>query len=192
MKQDMKKLLMPLLGALLVCLGLGMQAKAQTMAGKKVLVVYLSRSGNTRAVAQKIQQATGADLFELQLAKPYPSDYQQLVAQFKAEVKSKRWPALKTKVENLAQYDVVFVGSPNWGSTIAPPVSTFLSTHNLKGKTIVPFMTHGGGGWGHSREDMKMLCPQSTFLEGLELSGRQATSAGASVDKWLRKLGFSR
>lgn len=189
----MKKIIIPFLVSLLAFFAWGTQGQvqAQSLKGKKVLVVYFSRSGNTRTVAQKIQKATGADLFELQLAKPYPTDYQQLVAQFKEEVKTKRWPALKARVANFAQYDVVFVGSPNWGSTIAPPVSSFLATHNLKGKTLIPFMTHGGGGWGHSRDDIKALCPQSTLLEGLALNGRQAASADASVQRWLQKLGVT-
>lgn len=176
--------------SVLLCLTVHMQA--QTMKGKKVLVVYFSRSGNTCAVAQKIQRLTGGDLFEIETAKPYPSDYQKLVAQFKEEVKSKRWPALKKKVANIARYDVVFVGSPNWGSTVAPPVSSFLVGHNLRNKTIIPFMTHGGGGWGHSREDIKALCPRSSFAEGLALNGRQAAGSDASVRRWLGKLGFGK
>lgn len=176
------------LGILFALFGIAMQA--QSMAGKKVLVAYFSRSGNTEVIAQKIQNLTGGDLFEIQLEKPYPSDYQQLVAQFKEEVANKRWPVLKENVKNMAQYDVVFVGSPNWGSTIAPPVSAFLTSHDLKGKTIIPFMTHGGGGWGNSRENMKALCPQSSFLEGFEINGRQAQGADTRVRKWLKDIGF--
>ena len=170
----------------------GVNAQTHSAKGKKALIVYYSWSGNTRAVAQKIQAATGADLFEIRLVKEYPTEYRQVIERFRQEKNSKKWPALKTKVNNLSQYDVIFIGSPNWGSSIAPPIFSFLRSHNLQGKKIIPFMTHGGGGWGQSREDMKALCPKSEFLEGLALKGDRATTADTSISRWLQKLGFTK
>lgn len=155
---------------------------------KKILVVYFSHSGNTRVMAEQIKKATGGDIFEIQPVKDYPKDYQSVVDQAKKEITSNYKPELKTKVKNIESYDVIFVGSPNWWSTIAPPVATFLSSYNLSGKTIVPFMTHGGGGMGHSVADIKKLCPKSTILEGLPVSGSSVKKSEDKVVKWLRDI----
>ncbi|MDP4270124.1 MAG: flavodoxin [Bacteroidota bacterium] len=162
---------------------------AQTsVSKKKILVAYFSHSGNTRFVANQIKNATGGDIFEIQSVKPYPQDYQTVVDQAKREINSNYKPALKTKISNIRQYDVIFIGSPNWWSTIAPPVATFLSSYNLEGKTIVPFMTHEGTRMGHSVLDIKKLCPKSTVLEGLSIRGGDVGRSRSDVEKWLRKL----
>ena len=180
-----------IIGILLLLFAQGANAQGQYAKGQKALIVYYSWSGNTRTVAQKIQAATGADLFEIRLVNEYPAEYRQVVERFRQEKNSRNWPALKEKVNNLGQYDVIFIGSPNWGRSIAPPVSSFLTSHDLQGKKIVPFMTHGGGGWGQSREDMKTLCPKSEFLEGLALNGDHAATADTSITRWLQRLGFT-
>jgi flavodoxin len=154
---------------------------------KKILVAYFSQTGNTRAGADQIRNATGGDIFEIQPVDPYTGDYQALVDQARKEIDSNYRPALKTTVEDIGSYDVIFVGSPNWWSTIAPPVAAFLTSYDLSGKTIAPFMTHGGGGLGHSVSDIKQLCPKSTVLEGLAINGSAAKTAQAQDDvtKWL-------
>ena len=154
----------------------------------KILVAYFSHSGNTRVLAQQIKEATGGDIFEIQPVKAYPSDYQTVVDQAKKEINSNYKPALKTKVNNIAAYNVIFIGSPNWWSTIAPPVATFLSGYNLEGKTIIPFMTHGGGRMGHSVADIKKLCPKSTVLEGFPVSGNAVNRSKSDVTDWLRRI----
>ena len=116
-------------------------ANAQT----RSLVVYFSHSGNTESVAQQIKSFTGADILEIIPEKAYPEDYQSVVDQAKAEINAGIKPAIKPCITDIARYDTVFIGSPCWWATIAPPVATFLSEHNLSGKTIVPFMTHEGG-----------------------------------------------
>jgi len=163
-----------------------MEVKSQTT--NKMLVVYFSHSGNTRVIAEEIKKATGADIFEIQPVNDYPEDYNTVVDQAKKEINANHRPVLKAKVKNIEQYDVIFIGSPNWWSTIAPPVATFLIDYNLEGKTIVPFMTHGGGLMGHSVSDIKKLCPKSTVLEGLPISGSYVRRAHDDVMKWLRAI----
>lgn len=86
------------------------------------------------------------------------------------------------------QYDIIFVGSPCWWATIAPPVATFLASSDLAGKTIVPFMTHEGSRMGHSEDDIRKLCPKSTVLKGLPIRGGSAASSESAVRKWLQEL----
>ena len=154
----------------------------------KMLVVYYSWSGNTREVARQIQKATGADLFEIVPATPYPGGYRAVVEQAKKEIKAGVHPELKTNLASVAEYDVIFVGSPNWWSTIAPPVATFLASHDLAGKTVAPFMTHGGGGQGHSVRDIQQLCPGAVVRKGLSVYGEAAGGSQKEVEDWVCKI----
>lgn len=156
--------------------------------GQKVLVTYFSHSGNTRTVAVEIAQATGADLFEIVPQKEYPTDYNSLLDVAKREINAGQHPALKNRVTEFDTYDIIFVGSPNWWSTVAPPVATFLTSYDFAGKTIVPFMTHGGGGFGHAIADLKKLCPDARFLDGLSIRDSSAEDCRPTIDKWLQKL----
>ena len=112
----------------------------------KILVAYYSYSGNTRFAAEQIQKNTGGTLFEIKPVKPYPADYNACVELAKREINAGVKPELAEKVKEFDKYDVIFVGTPNWWSTMAPPVLTFLSSYDFSGKTIIPFVTHGGGG----------------------------------------------
>ena len=154
----------------------------------KMLVAYYSWSGNTREVARQIQKATGADLFEIVPATAYPDGYRAVVAQAKKEIQAGFHPELKTNLDSVADYDVVFVGSPNWWSTIAPPAATFLASHDWSGKTIAPFMTHGGGGLGHGVRDVRQLCPAAAVREGLSIYGDEAGQAQKEVEDWACKI----
>lgn len=156
---------------------------------KKALVVYYSYTGNTRALAEQIRQSVDGDIVEIQPATPYSTDYDTVVNQGKKEVESGYKPPLKRKVDNLASYDVVFVGTPIWWYTIAPPVATFLAESELAGKTIIPFCTHGGYGAGHSLEDIKKLAPKSQVLDELVLSGSSKYEQ-KEILAWLSKVGF--
>lgn len=169
----------------------GLHVQAQQTSGK-ALIVYYSYSGNTRVIAQQIRQATGGDIFEIQPVNDYPKEYKAVVDQAKKEVNENYKPALKTKVENMEHYDVIFVGSPCWWYTIAPPVATFLSSYDFTGKTIVPFMTHEGSRMGHSEADIKKLCEGAVVLEGLPVRGGRVKEAGNEVNQWLKKLGINK
>ncbi len=172
---------------IITILATNMISQAQT-ASKKMLVVYFSHSGNTRIIAEQIKNATGADIFEIQPVKDYPKDYKAVVDQAKKEINASFRPELKTKINNIESYDVIFVGSPNWWSTIAPPVATFLSSFNLSEKTIVPFITHEGSRMGRSVSDIKNLCPKSTVLDGLPIRGSSVKDAKSEVIKWLHEI----
>jgi flavodoxin len=155
---------------------------------KKILVAYFSYSGNTREIASQIHKSVGGDIFEIQSVKPYPDDYDAVVQQARQELKSGHKPALKTNVENIKPYDLVFIGYPNWCSTIPAPVMAFLSQYDFSGKTIVPFCTHEGSGLGRSATDISKLCPKSTLLDGVAIRGSDVKTAQKKVSEWLRKI----
>jgi flavodoxin len=153
-----------------------------------ILVAYFSHSGNTREIANQIHKIVGGDIFEIQAVKPYPKDYDAVVKQARQELASGYQPVLKTKVENIQSYDTVFIGYPNWCSTIPAPVSAFLSEYDLSGKTIVPFCTHGGGSLARSTSDISKLCPKSTVLDAIAISGNDVKTAQNKISEWLRKI----
>ena len=115
----------------------------------KCAVVYFSWSGNTRFAAETIAKKANADIFEIKAEKPYNSDFNKCCDEAKPECYGKTLRTIKP-IEglDLAKYDLVFVGSPNWWGTMAPPVRTWAtqSKEALKGKTVCLFQTHGGGG----------------------------------------------
>jgi len=170
-----------------------MNTQAQTASGTKVLVAYFSHSGNTRAMARQIAEATGGDLFEIVPAAAYPAEYGAVVDQAKKEIGGGIRPALKGRLPDVGAYDVIFVGSPCWWATIAPPVATFLTSCDLAGKTVVPFMTHEGSGMRHSEADIRRLCPRSTVPDGLAVRGSAVRNSKDEVGRWVRtrlKNGF--
>ena len=176
--------------AMMAALVSQMGAKAQPTpeGSKKMLVAYFSHTGNTRAIARQIQEATGADIFEIVPANPYPAAYADVLARGRRELKDNVMPGLKSEVPDIAPYDVIFVGSPNWFNTIVPPMMAFLSSRDFTGKTIVPFITHGGGGMGKSVQDVQRLVPGSTLFEGRAFRGDAVQGAGEDVLAWLRRL----
>lgn len=158
---------------------------------KKVLIVYYSlRNGNTRVVAEHIQKNLGGDLFRIETVDTYPADYNDLIAQAKKELQADYRPPLQTKVNNFDQYDIIYLGSPNWWNTIAPPVMTFLDSYNFEGKTILPFITHEGSRLGASVGDVEKLAPKATVLKGLPIRGGSVDKAMPDVQKWLKDLGM--
>jgi len=155
---------------------------------KKILVAYFSHSGNTREIANQIHKSIGGDIFEIQAVKSYPHDYDAVVKQAKQELDPGYKPSLKTKMENIKPYDLVFIGYPNWCGTIPAPVRTFLSEYDFSEKTIVPFCTHEGSGLGRSATDISKLCPKSTLLNGVAIKGRDVKTAQNKIFEWLGKM----
>lgn len=164
------------------------QEKPMNLENKKVLVVYYSLSGNTQTIANQIKDLTNADIFRIETVTPYPDEYRATTEQAKKEINDGYKPAITSKVSNIADYDVIFVGSPSWWATIAPPVSTFLSEHDLSGKTIVPFVTHGGTGLGNNATDTAKLAPNSTITGAKAFSGSRVNSAQKEVADWIKGL----
>src|SRR5687767_1445605 len=168
---------------------------------KKILIVYLSRTNNTKAIAEFIRQKVGGTMVALELETPYPADYNATVQQVVRENETGYLPPLKTKIDRIEQYDFVFLGFPTWGMQLPPPVKSFLRQHSLKGKTVIPFNTNAGYGEGSSFQTVRELCPQSTVLEGfvtrgglerdgqnLVIKGARAEEAKKEVESWLRKI----
>jgi flavodoxin len=156
--------------------------------GKNMLITYYSRTGNTREIANQIHERVGGEIIELQPVKPYPEDYEAVKKRAKQELDSGFKPVLKTKIKDIGSYDVIFVGTPIWWGTMSAPVKSFLSQYDLSGKTIVPFVTHGGSGLGRSISDISTLCPHSTILDGLAVWGKDAKTARNDVSAWVRRL----
>ena len=162
--------------------------------GKKVLVAYFSWSGNTKYAAQYIAKKLGADEFEIIREKPYPTEYTPCTEDAKAEKEAGERPAIKGKVENMAQYDVVFVCVPVWWYTAPMPVFTFLEQYDLKGKTVIPFCTAYSGP-SSTLKDIVKATPNSDHRDGIcivtkELGGQGMGSKTAKIDKWLGEIGF--
>lgn len=157
-------------------------------AADNILIAYFSHTGNTREIANQIHDCVGGDLFEIVPVDPYPTDYDTVVDQAKQELEQGYRPPLKTKVENIDSYNVIYLGYPNWWGTIPMAVATFLESYDFSGKTIVPFCTHEGSRLGRSIEDITELCPQSTILKGLAIRGSSVKNAQDDVSAWLREL----
>ena len=135
------------------------------------LVVYYSYSGITRRLAEDIALITDGELRELKLQKPYSFSYNTAVKEVREEIEKGYCPHLTEGAEAIENAEVIFIGSPNWLKTFAPPVLSFLRTVDLSGKTIIPFCTHGGGGFGRMIEDYKKECGNSTIKDGIALKG---------------------
>jgi flavodoxin len=166
-------------------------AAATKLQGKNVLVAYYSRTGNTRTMAKYIHSMVGGDIVEIQTVDPYPEEYRATTKQAKEELESGYKPPLTTKVDNMDSYDVVFMGSPCWWGTIATPVISFLSEYPMPGKTLVPFMTHGGSGLGRTMSHVRSLCPNADLEEGLALRGSAIDTSREEVSEWLQNLNMA-
>ncbi|WP_298565531.1 flavodoxin [uncultured Phascolarctobacterium sp.] len=154
------------------------QSAVPALQGKKILIAYFSYSNNTYKTAQLLQNKIGGDFFAIEPATPYSTtDYRSVDSQGLREVRSGYKPPLKNKLANIADYDVIFLGSPIWWGTMAPPVATFLGEHDLANKTVVPFCTHGGYGAGSYFADTAKAAPNARVLTGLALDRRSVPGA---------------
>lgn len=150
-----------------------------------VLVAYFSRSGNTRVIAGLLQRSLGADLFEILPATAYPEDYLATVEQARQERDKGFEPALKQRVPDLNRYATVFLGLPIWGETAPPIVRSFLSVHDLGGKTVIPFITHGGYGLGSSESVIARHAPKATLRKAFSMQADQERHTMNLVNAWL-------
>lgn len=154
------------------------------------LIAFFSWSGNTRGIADLLQQKTGGDLFVIEPVTPYSEDYDTCLEQAKRDQQRGVRPELRTQVADMARYKTVFVGHPNWWGTFPAPVAGFLSQYDFSGKTIAPFVSHGGGGQGRSASDMRALCPSARVLDAFAVRGRGGASLSADMDAWLARIGL--
>ena len=157
---------------------------------EKVAVVYYSWSpdGNTRFAAETIAAKAGAKLFEIKAEKPYSTDYRACCDEASPECRGKQLrPIRKIEGLDLAQYDVIFVGTPNWWGTMAPPVRTFLSRNAaaLKGKTVCLFQTNGGGGMQRCGREFAELAPEARVLPAQAFSGGSIRKSVKELEKFV-------
>nr|WP_288935015.1 flavodoxin [uncultured Allomuricauda sp.] len=137
---------------------------------EKILILYLSRTNNTKTVAELIHRRIGGDLVVLELENPYPKNYRAIVDQVAEENRTGYLPPLKTQVD-IDKYDTIFIGFPTWGMQLPPPMKSFLNHQDIKGKTIAPFNTNGGYGLGSTVKTIRKLCPESEVLKVFSVRG---------------------
>lgn len=159
-------------------------------AGSNILIAYFSWSGNTEQVAQEIQSQTGGDLFEIVPAEPYPDDFDETADRWHEERDSDARPAISGQIEDMSNYDIIFLGYPIWSSDLPTVNRTFLEQYDFAGKTIIPFCTHGGSSFGNSTNRIAELAPEAEVLDGYETYGTDVADCADEVAKWISDLGL--
>lgn len=156
------------------------------------LVVYFSWSGNTKNVAEAIQAQTDSDIFEIVPTVPYSDDYDTVVNFAQEEQRNNARPAISENIENIEQYDIIYVGFPNWWGDMPMILYTFFDTYDLSGKTVALFCTSGGSGLSNTVNEVKSLEPDATVTEGLHIGSGSASAPDALVTEWLNRIGVAK
>lgn len=156
----------------------------------KSLVVYFSWSGNTENVAESIQKQSDADMFEIIPEIPYSEDYDTVVDLAQEEQRNHARPKIDGHIENIADYDVIYVGFPNWWGDMPMILYTFFDDYDLSGKTIAPFCTSGGSGLSNTVNEIKKLEPDAAVTQGLHIGSSSASDSDQAVKNWLSEIGF--
>ncbi len=146
--------------------------------------------GNTEYVARLIAEATGGDLFAIETEKKYPSPHKPLIDEAKREQQANERPRLTTHIKNLKDYDVVFVGYPNWWYDMPMAVYSFFDEYDFSGKTVIPFVTHGGSRFSQSVETIRGLEKKAKVIEGPSIPGRNVGESRKSIQTWLQRQGL--
>ena len=171
---------------------------------KKILVAFFSRTGenyavghieqgNTHIVAKMISAATGGTIFRIEPSTPYPDDYRACTEVAQREKRSKARPALVGDI-TAEEFDVIFLGYPNWWGDLPMPVYTFLERHDWQGKVVIPFCTHEGSGLSDTENRLRTACRGASVLNGLAVRGAVAQNeretARRQVLEWLKRLKY--
>lgn len=165
---------------------LSINVHAQTQS--RILIAYFSQSGNTRLIAEDIDYFTHGDLFEIKTKEPIVGDFDALVQKARSDRAANRRPELTTKINNMDDYDIVFLGFPNWVGTMPMPVFSFLEQYNFKGKTLVPFCTHGTSGISDTMSDLEKLNLGASIAPYFHVYRGDVANARADVGKWIESL----
>ena len=170
----------------------GTKKKAETSEKEtpKMLVVYYSQTGNTKALAEEIAKKTGADIEEIEAINPYDGDFDATIARCMQERETGTTVEIKPVKANIADYDIIFVGAPVWFGVFAPPMLTFLSQVDLSGKKVVPFCTFGSGGLESSTADLVAKQPKAEVLPGYGVRQARMEAMPKEVDQFLKAGGF--
>ncbi len=156
---------------------------------KKTLITYFSWGGNTKYIAQKIQRKTDGDIFEIKTKASYPANYNETVNFAKKEIRENILPELKEN-KDISTYDIIFIGTPAWWYTMAPAVHAFLNSGDFSGKTIAPFITHGGGGEYSIAKEMEQYAKDSIVLKSISIYNKGNLNTDKEIDTWLKELKY--
>lgn len=148
------------------------------------------KRGTTEMLARLIQKETGGDLFRIQTKKKYSAGYHQVIDQNHKELDEDYLPELKAKVKNMKQYDVVFIGYPIWAEDTPQAIKSFIKAHDLQGKTVIPFCTHGSSGQSGTYKKIRKLCSGSDTLSGFSAGedNVKSKSTRKRLKSWLKKV----
>jgi flavodoxin len=160
-------------------------AEEQVSGESRTLVAYYSRTGNTAVIARQIRRARDAAMFEIKTAAAYPEDYKETVEQARQETRSDYLPPLAHVVADIRQYDTIYLGLPIWGMTAPPVIRSFLMAHDLSGKTVVPFITHGGYGLGNSMDVLRAHMRTADLRPAFSMEADQERRTLEQVSGWL-------
>lgn len=156
--------------------------------GGRALVAVFSYSGTTLTVAERIAEATGADLFRIETTDAWPDDYDAMTAQVQREQDEGYLPPLAAAVEDWDAYDTVYLGHPIWWGQLPHVVRSFLAQHDLAGKTAAPFSTSSSSGNAAALDALRELCPEADVREALHLTRGSLPGALDEVEPWIEGL----
>lgn len=156
--------------------------------GSNILIAYFTRTNNTGTVAERIAELTGGTLYRIETVEPYPEDYTECTEVAREQLENGTRPQLSGTVENMEQYNIVFVGCPVWWGDAPMPIWSFLESesYDFSGKTVIPFCTYATTGWETTLDRIVALTPDSEHLDGFHVSGRNTNG----VKDWLREIGI--
>ena len=155
--------------------------------GASIVVKNKDVLGNMQYMAMTIQEAIGGELFRIETKEKYPLEHETLVNQAKEEQNEEVRPELATHIENEEQYDIIFLGYPNWWGDMPQPLYTFLEEYDFSGKTIIPFNSHGGSGFSNTIEEIKKLQPNATVKDdGLSISRNDVADSEQEITDWAK------
>lgn len=157
----------------------------------KILIAYFSRTGNTERIAKIVQQQVGGDLFKIETETPYSDDYNTVLDDASKEQRENARPALSSSVDNMDDYNVIFVGYPIWWGDTPMAVLTFLESYDLAGKTVIPFCTYDSSGSGSSFKSVKSSASGATVLDGFSIAGSKVGNAAEKIAQWLESLNIT-
>ena len=161
-------------------------ASAQAAQAESAIVAVFSWSGNTLQVAERVAADVGCELFRIEPATPYTTDYNEMLQVCQDEQAAGTLPALAATVPNWSSYGTVYLGFPTWWSHLPQIVKSFLAEHDCAGKVIYPFNTHGGSGFASTLSDLAAACPGADIREGLSIPGESVASSTERIDAWVQ------
>ena len=164
---------------------------SQVQNNGNILIAYFSWSGNTENAAGIIREKTGADIIELNPVEPYSSNYNEVLDEAQRDMNNDARPEIATQIDNIDEYDTIFLGYPNWWGDMPMIIYSFLDEYNLSGKTIAPFCTSGGSGLSGTPRTIQNEEPNATVTEGLAVSGSSSRNSQSTVNNWLSQISFT-